>query len=1278
MAIPAPPKATGAGELSRLSGMGGLGESGQPEIAENIIAVCHPLRPLGSEGLMRLLLAVLLWLSIAFTLPPTLSPRELSATEPPSATQPEEATATNDQVDQVLLECAHFPHMHLQTIGRTVEQRPIRMLVVTAEGIKRPARDNRLVVLLVGGIHSGEAAGKEALLTIAQQLRDNPQHPWLKELVLLLVPNFNADGNSRRAANRPRQNGPPQTGTRENAQGLDLNRDFMKLDSPECRAMVDTIHRWDVDLLMDLHTTNGSHHRYQLTYDTPHHPATDARIVDHLRQSLLPTVTDQLEKHDAIPTFFYGNFNDKHTRWTTFGYEGRYSTEYMGLRGKLAILVEAYAYADFSTRIQATRRFTEVVLDRVADESATLRRILADVRRDTVRAGRRPLVGDTIALQGKLALTSPQQTVRGFKPPDSDQPHDYEVEYFGSYMASRQVQRVFAYAIPSEETRLLRRLQMHGIRLDRLVADVPCRLETANITKLNRGVPFQGHVMQEASVEWNPRDATLPIGTVLVKMDQPLATLAASLLEPEAADSFVSWGFLRERMTEAGADYPITRLPAPTEVDTQPLRTIEPRQQLTLDQIYGPTGSVPFGGGFPIGIRWHPSEDAWLEQDGVLTVQVDALTGQRSTFQDRDQIQKALETLPEMDRDAARRLSSQLRTLSPSWDAVLWSHDGDLFYHKFGEATARRLTIAAGTERMPTFSPDGRWVAFVRDRNLFIVSVEDGRERQLTNGGEHDFYGELDWVYQEEIYGRGNFKGFWWSPDSEKLALLHLDEKEVRNFTIVDHQSIRGETEVTAYPKSGDPIPKARLGWIDVSNGEAQWLEVPRWSGQEHLFVRVSWTPDSQAVLTQIQDRVQTTLELHRWQLGQETSSVQVVEQSPAWVEVLEEPIFLADNSFLWLSHRDGYRHIYRVAPDGVTRQLTRGDWEVRSLLGIDPQQRWVYFQAADPLRRQAYRIPLEGGRRELLSDARYSHSWRMSSSKSYAVDYYSAIHQPPAARLVRGDGQVVRTLQANLEDRLQHYAISPPEFLEITARDGHPLDAMLIKPADFDPNQKYPVIVYVYSGPQAPVVQDRWSGTTYLWHQYLAQQGFLIWMCDNRSSSYRSIRDAFPIHRNLGKHELSDITDGVRWLTAHDFVDAERIGIWGWSYGGYMTGYAMTHSRLFRAGIAGAPVTDWRHYDAVYTERFMGTPQSNPAGYEASSVTKAAADLHGRLFVIHGTIDDNVHLSNTLQLAQALQFAQRDFQLMLYPGNRHSIGNAAQNRHLREQMTQFFLRELK
>jgi dipeptidyl-peptidase-4 len=613
--------------------------------------------------------------------------------------------------------------------------------------------------------------------------------------------------------------------------------------------------------------------------------------------------------------------------------------------------------------------------------------------------------------------------------------------------------------------------------------------------------------------------------------------------------------------------------------------------------------------------------------------------------------------------------------------ATLVTHGSDLFYYHFADGRAMRLTKTPESEEHASFSPDGKHVAFVREHNLFVVDIETAEERALTtDGNEKLLFGELDWVYQEEIYGRGNFKAYWWSPDSTRLALLRLDESEVKPFTVVDHLPVRQELEVTAYPKAGDPNPKVALGVVPAAGGPMKWVDTSEYDSYEPLIVRVGWTPDSGRVVYQVQNREQTWLDLVT--ADPETGRGQRLfrEGSPAWVEVLGEPHWLDDGSCLWLSDRSGSRHIYRVSAAGTdVTPLTSGPWDVQQLEGVDKKNGWGYFTATkdSPVGSHVYRVRLDGTGLERLTDRPGNHAASFNESFDFFIDTSSDVHTPPQLWLCRADGQRVRAIEPKLVDHLRHFRLNRPEFLQVKARDGVALEAMLIKPPDFDPAKKYPVLCYTYAGPQAPVVRDRWGGPTYLWHQMLAQRGYVIWLCDNRSASTKGIAGAHPIHRNMGQHELEDIEDGLTWLKSQPWIDPERIGIWGWSYGGYMTSYALTHSKSFKLGIAGAPVTDWRNYDTIYTERYMGLPSNNPDGYKSSSVLSAAANLHGRLLLLHGTTDDNVHLTNTIQFAHALQKAGKQFDLMLYPKSRHGVSDPTQVRHLRELMTRFVVENL-
>ncbi len=400
--------------------------------------------------------------------------------------------------------------------------------------------------------------------------------------------------------------------------------------------------------------------------------------------------------------------------------------------------------------------------------------------------------------------------------------------------------------------------------------------------------------------------------------------------------------------------------------------------------------------------------------------------------------------------------------------------------------------------------------------------------------------------------------------------------------------------------------------------------------------------------------------------------------ESKAWVEVIEPPRWLTDGSFILTSDRTGWRHIYHYTAEGkLIRAVTSGDWDVREMFGAS-KDGWVYFSASErsPISDDIYRVKIDGTGLARISATEGNHRASFNSSLSLYIDTWSTLTTPPQKRLYKSDGTLVRVIEENKVAALAEYHLGAVEFLRVPTRDGFMMEALMIKPPDFDASKKYPVMSYTYSGPSTPSVRNAWGGN-YMWHQLLAQRGYIIWICDNRSASQKGIQSAYPIFHNLGELELKDLEDGISWLKKQSYVDGTRIGLWGWSYGGYMTSYTLTHSTSFKLGISGAPVTDWRSYDSIYTERFMGRPQNNPEGYEKSSVIKAAQNLHGKLLIIHGTMDDNVHIQNSVQLIDALQRAGKHFNLMLYPQSRHGVVQPLRVKHLREMMTQFIIDNL-
>ena len=711
---------------------------------------------------------------------------------------------------------------------------------------------------------------------------------------------------------------------------------------------------------------------------------------------------------------------------------------------------------------------------------------------------------------------------------------------------------------------------------------------------------------------------------------------------------------------------------------------------LTIDDIYDPVKRVNFDGKPAPNLVWLKDGTHYLQampgaSAGTFQLmRVNAATGEAAPFHDAARMERALAALPGVKAEDARRLARQRSyQLDAAQTAALINHAKDLFYYSFAENRAARLTDDAAEESIEEFSPDGKMVSFVRGNNLYVVDVSGGgRERALTgDGGPKVLNGILDWVYQEEIYGRGNFKAHWWSPDSARIAYLRLDESPVHEFTVVDHIPARQELEVTPYPKAGDPNPLVRIGVVGAAGGATKWLDTSKYKEIDHLIVRVGWKPDGARVVYQVQDREQRWLDLNYGSPQDGKTTTLFRDRTKAWIEPADEGTFwLKDGTFLWLSDRGGRRHLYHHDANGeLIRPVTSGPWEVRSVAGIDQAKGVVYFLSSErsPTADHPYRIRLDGTGLTRLSKREGSHRVSLNPTHTHFFDLWSDLNTPTQTRLHAADGAEVRVVEANPVEALRQYRLGKPEFLQVKTRDGFPMEAMLIRPPDFDPAKKYPVLSFTYSGPQAQQVRDRWGGATYMWHQMLAQKGYVIWVVDNRSASNKGAETAWPVHGNLGELELRDLEDGLAWLKGQPYIDGTRVGLWGWSYGGYMTAYALTHSKSFKLGIAGAPVTDWALYDTIYTERLMRTPQNNPEGYRKSSPLAAAKNLHGKLLLIHGTIDDNVHLQNTVKLAYELQKAGKQFDLMLYPKSRHGVTDPLLVKHMRQMMTDFILNNL-
>ena len=706
---------------------------------------------------------------------------------------------------------------------------------------------------------------------------------------------------------------------------------------------------------------------------------------------------------------------------------------------------------------------------------------------------------------------------------------------------------------------------------------------------------------------------------------------------------------------------------------------------LTLDDLYDPQRRINFSGSAPSGLEWiSDTHYVWPrpDGDGVEWVKVDAASGVTEPLFDAAKMRAAFAALPGLRAEDAEGLPNDRELeMSAARTAALVSLGNDLYYYPFGGDRAFRLTFDPHEEEIFSFSPDGRQAAFVRRNNLYVVNLEQQRqEKQLTTSGtDQVLNGKLDWVYQEEVYGRGNFKAYWWSPDSTHLTFLQVDDRPVPEFTVVDHIPERLNVEEWEYPKAGDPNPVVKLGIVPAIGGAVRWVDLGKYSALEFLIVNVSWMPDSSRVVFQVQNREQSWLDLNI--VGVEDSRPNTVfrDNTKAWVDPIGPPAWLKDGSFLWLSDRSGWRHVYHYSQDKEPQQLTKGDWDIRTFHGVDESGGWMYFSTTErsAIGIDVYRAKLDGTGMTRLSERPGTHRASFSPGMQLFIDNWSDLTTPPQVRVHRAQGTEVRLIHESKIPQLANFTFSTPELLQVKTRDGFVMEAMLIRPANFDPAQKYPVMQFTYGGPGASSVRNAWGGTTYMYYQLLAQHGITVWVCDNRLASGKGAQSQWPSYKNFGELELRDVEDGLAHLKQQSWVDATRIGIDGWSFGGFMVTYAMTHSTSFAMGIAGGSVTDWHLYDSIYTERFMLMPQNNPDGYRKSSVLVAARNLHGVPLLIHGVMDENVHAQNTLKLTYELQKAGKPFRLMMYEKSRHGISDPKLVHHMRQTMFDFTLEML-
>ncbi len=683
----------------------------------------------------------------------------------------------------------------------------------------------------------------------------------------------------------------------------------------------------------------------------------------------------------------------------------------------------------------------------------------------------------------------------------------------------------------------------------------------------------------------------------------------------------------------------------------------------------------------PDEVVWSPDGKQFVSQDeGKLTVYTVRSGKTREVlalFKLQDVAEKA--ERPALTDWTNRRVSETNIQWFPNNKRLLVSEAGDLFTVDVNKGAFDQLTHTSQVERDPKLSPDGRSVSFRKGPDLFVLDVESKEVRQLTsNGSETLLNGQLDWVYPEELdLGTAH----WWSPDSQSIAYLQFDISHEPIFPQVSLLKPRGVLEPERYPKAGDPNAEVRLGVVAAKGGETHWMNLgePR----DNLLARVAWASDSRELAAVKLNRVQDKLDLYL--ANAQTGSARVVlhEESSTWINLAKgdrEPIFLTgSNQFLWTSERDGFRHIYLYNADGrLQKQLTSGGWEVTEICGVDPEAKHVYYVSteASPLQRQLYSIGLDGAGKQRLTEASGTHQISLAPDASSYLDTFSSLKEIPRTVLFANDGKEIRQYRAPDETEVNTYNLQPTEIVTVKGDDGTDLYARLTKPAGFNPAQKYPVIVMVYGGPGVQTVSDSWTGLSL--SQVLAQKGFAVWALDNRGSFHRGHKFEEAIYHHMGQRELEDQQTGIKHLIGMGFVDPQRIGLFGWSYGGYMTLYTVTNAPgLIKAAVAGAPVTSWRNYDSIYTERYMGLPDENAEAYKTTSPQTKASDLRSKLLIIHNIEDDNVHFANTMQMADALEQAGKPFYMLTYPQRSHGVSGPVR-RHMYEEIVGFFEQDLR
>ena len=613
---------------------------------------------------------------------------------------------------------------------------------------------------------------------------------------------------------------------------------------------------------------------------------------------------------------------------------------------------------------------------------------------------------------------------------------------------------------------------------------------------------------------------------------------------------------------------------------------------------------------------------------------------------------------------------------------AIYRHSFTANYFLYNRATKNLVAIADFGIQEPTFSPDGKQIAYAKDNNLFIYTIASKETKQITFDGAKNsiINGISDWVYEEEF---AFVRAFDWSADSKKIAYIKFDETLVPEFSMdIFEGNLYPTSQTFKYPKAGENNSKVSLQIYSVDTNKTLTVDLGKY--EDFYIARLQWTKDANVLSAQVLNRHQNNLDLLFVDGKSGKTSVTLNETNNTYVDVTDNLTFLDINSFVWTSEKDGFNHIYLYDKNGkLINQVTKGSWEVSSFYGLDAKNSKVYFQSTEDgsINRSVYSIDLNGKNKKKLSLKEGTNSATFSPNYEHFINNFSSSTQPTIFTLnAASTGKELKLIEDNfaLLNKVKDFGIPNKEFFVLTTEKGHNLNAWILKPKDFDPSKKYPLFMFQYSGPGSQQVANQWNNTNDYWFSMLTQQGYIVACVDGRGTGFKGAEFKKVTQLQLGKYEVEDQIDAAKVLGNYNYIDQSRIGIFGWSYGGFMAANCLLKGNdVFKMAIAVAPVTNWRYYDSIYTERYMHTPQENPSGYDDNSPINHVDKLTGNLLIIHGSADDNVHVQNTMEMMEALIQANKQFDSQIYPDKNHGIYGGKTRVQLFNKMTNYIKEKL-